>query len=150
MQKADTPKVTPAKQKPTVSQKGSKRVTRSQTVAKGNLEDIFHAIDIEETPIVQAEYIDEGGRKLKKAKIAKKLEFVGEYVGFMFQARKPMTRHAKKVLESNKEAQKVIETVQPPPSIIDLSSPAKEDLVIRKKKGKEKIIEKTEIEVLKV
>ena len=40
---------------------------------RGNLEDILHAIDIEETPIVQAEDIDEGGRKLKKAKIAKKL-----------------------------------------------------------------------------
>ena len=67
----------------------------------------------------------------------------------MFQARKPMTRHARKVLESSKEAQKVTETVQPQPSIIDLSSLAKEDLVIKKKKGKEKIIEKIEIEVLK-
>ena len=138
----------PAKQKPTVSKHGSKRVIRSQTVAKGNLEDILHAIDIEETPIVQAKDIDEGGKKLKKAKSSKKLEFEGEDARFIFHARKPMTRHAIKVLESSKEAQKVTETVQPPPSIIDLSSPTKEDLVIRKKKGKEKIIEKTEIEVL--
>ena len=95
-------------------------------MAKGNLEDIFHAIDIEETPIVQAEDIDEGGRKLKKGKKAKKLDFSGDDAGFMFQARKPLTRHARKVLESSKETQKVSETVQPSPSIIYLSSLTKE------------------------
>ena len=31
-------------------------------IAKGNLEDILHSIDIEETPIVQDEDIDEGGK----------------------------------------------------------------------------------------
>ena len=87
LQKVDTPKDTPAKKKPIVRKHGSKRVTRIQIVAKGNLEDILHAIDIEKTPIVQAEDIDEGGKKLKKAKTTKKLEFEGEDVGFMFQAR---------------------------------------------------------------
>jgi len=67
----------------------------------------------------------------------------------MFQARKPMLRHAKKVLEISKEAQKVTETVRPPPNIIYLSSPAKEETVIKQRKGKEKIFEKIEIEVLK-
>ena len=109
----------------------------------------MHSIDIEETPIVQVEDIDEGGRKLKKGKIAKKLELAGDDDGLMFQARKPMNRHARKVLESIKEAQKVSETTQPPPSIIDLSSPAKEDLVINKNKGKEKITENIEFEALK-
>ena len=71
-------------------------------MAKGNLEDILHAIDIEETPIVQVEDINEGGKKLKKAKSAKKLEFEGEDAGFMFQARKPMTRNARKLLERSK------------------------------------------------
>lgn len=102
LQKVDTPKATLTKQKPKVRKNGRNRVTRSQTVAKGNLEEIFHAIDIEETPIVQAEDIDEGGRKLKKLKTAKNLEFAGEDIGFMFQARKPMTRHAINVLERNK------------------------------------------------
>ena len=73
-------------------------MTRSQTVAleektvavedravvKGKLEDILHAIDIEETPIFQAEDIEEGGHKLKNAKSVKKLEFEGEDAGFMF------------------------------------------------------------------
>ena len=113
LQKVDTYKATPTKKKPTVSKHGSKRVTRSQIVAKGNLEDFLHAIDIEETPIVQAEDIDKGGKKLKKSKTAKKLKFEGEDVGFMFQARKPMTRHAKMVLESSKESQKAIENVRP-------------------------------------
>ena len=132
-----------------MSKHGSKRITMSQTVAKGNLEDILHAIEIEETPIVQAKDIDEGGRNLKKGKTAKKLEFAGDEVGFMFQARKPMKRHARKVSESSKEAEKASETIQPSPSIIDLSSPTKEDLVIKQKKGKDKITEKTEVEALK-
>ena len=142
LQKIDTPKTSPAKQKQTVSKKGSKRVTRSQTVAKGNLEDILHAIYIEETRIVQVEDIEDGGRKMKKGKTAKKLEFAGDDAGFIFQPRKPMTRHAIKVMESSKEIEKVSETAQPP-SIIDLSSPAKEELVIKQRKGKEKVSEKS-------
>ena len=104
LQKVDTPKATPAKQKPTVSKNGSKRVTRSQIVAKDNLEDILHAIDIEETPIVQAEDVDDGGRKLQKGKTTKKLEFAGDDFFFIFHPRKPMTRHARKIIESSKEA----------------------------------------------
>ena len=42
-----------------------------KAVAKGNLEDILHAIDIEETPIVQAEDIEEGGKKTKESQIYK-------------------------------------------------------------------------------
>ena len=103
MQNIDTPKATPEKHKPIVSKHGSKRVTRSQTVVKGNLEEILHVIDIEETPTVQAEDVEEGGRNIKKDQTAKKLEFAGDDVGFMFQDRKPMTRHARKVMESSKE-----------------------------------------------
>ena len=77
------------------------------------------------------------------------MDFTGNDVGFMFQPRKPMTRHAIKVMERNKEVHKFSETAQPPPSIIDLSSPTKEELVIKQNKGKEKIIEKSEVETLK-
>ena len=66
----------------------------------------------------------------------------------MFQPRNPITIHARKVIESSEETEKIIETAQPP-SIIDFSSPAKETLVIKQKKGKEKISEKIEIETLK-
>ena len=76
------------------------------------------------------------------------MEFAGDDVGFMFQPRKPMTRNARKVMESRKEAQNVSETAQPL-SIIYLSLPTKEELVVKQKKGKKKIIEKSEIETLK-
>ena len=107
------------------------------------MEDILHAIDIEESPIVQAEDIEDGGRKLKKGKTAKKLDFAGDDAGFIFQPRKPMTRHARKVMESSKETEKINEVVTQPTSMIDLSSPAKEELAIKQRNGKEKIIEKS-------
>ena len=66
LQKFDIPSLTPTKNNPTVRKNGSKRVPRSQRVAKFNLEYILHAIDIEETPIVQVEDIDEGGKSSRK------------------------------------------------------------------------------------
>ena len=97
-------------------------------MSKGNLEDILHAIDIEESPIVKAKDIEYGGRKQKKGKTTKKLDFVGDDAGFIFQPRKQMTRNTKKVME-RKETKKINEAAQPP-SIIYLSSPTKEELVI--------------------
>ena len=129
------------------SKQGSKRITRSQTLAKGNLEDILHAIDIEESPIVQAEDIEDGGRKLEKGKTAKKLDFASDDVGFIFQPRKAMTKHAKNSME-RKKIEKINEATQPT-SIIGLFPSTKEEVVIKKRKGKEKIIEKSEIETLK-
>ena len=150
--------IKPTKQKQAVSKQGTKRMTRSQTVsleekkmvvedrevAKGNLEDILHAIDIEKVPIVQAKDIEEGGQKLKKAKSAKKLEFEGEDAGFMFQARKPMKRHARKLLESSKEVHPPTNAINPPQNIIYLSSPTDKYTVSKSKKGKEKVMEKIE------
>ena len=60
-----------------------------------------------------------------------------------------MERHARKVKESCKEAHKFSETNQPPATIIDLSSPVEEEIVIKQRKGKEKITEKLEVETLK-
>ena len=42
-----------------------------------------------------------------KDKTTKKLEFVGDDVGFIFHPRKPMTRHARKFMESSKEIEKI-------------------------------------------
>ena len=106
----------------------------------------MHTIDFEESPFVQVVDIEDGGRKLKKGKTAKKLDFAGDDALFIFQPRKPTTRH-EKAMES-KETEKINEATQPT-SIIDLSSPAKEELVIKQRKGKEKMIEKSEIETLK-
>ena len=44
----------------------------------------------------------------KKVKSAKKLEFEGENVAFVFQARKPLTRHTKNLKENSKEVKKLL------------------------------------------
>ena len=44
-------------------------------VIKGNLDDILHAIDIEESPFVQVDFIGVDEHKQKRVKSAKKLEF---------------------------------------------------------------------------
>ena len=123
--------------------KGKIVATEDNLVTKGNLEDILHAIDIEETPIVQAEFIGKDEHKLKKAKSAKKLEFLGEDATFIFQARKPMTRHAMKLKEGNKEVQKPTETPKAPKEVVDLSSPTVKHTTNKTKRGKEEMIEKT-------
>ena len=51
-------------------------------------------------------------------------------------------------LERSKEFHLATDIVKPPQDIIDLSSPAEKDSVRNPKKGKEKVIEKTEFELL--
>ena len=81
---------------------------------------------------------------MKKAKSAKILEFEGEDAGFLFQARNPMTRHARKLIESRKEAQ----IPSSPKQIVDLSSPIVKDTIRKSKRGKEKVIKKIEFQRL--
>ena len=66
----------------------------------------------------------------------------------MFQERKPMTRHARKFLESSKEVHPATVSFKPPQDIIDLSSPVEKDTVSKPKKGKEIVIEKIEFKLL--
>ena len=68
----------------------------------------------------------------------------------MFQERNPMTRHARKLLERSKEVQPPTDTSQPPQEIIDLSSSPEKDIVNKSKKGKEKVMEKIELQLLEV
>ena len=85
---------------------------------------------------------------MKKAKSVKRLEFEGEDAGFIFQARKPMTRHARKLMEGGNEVQKPTEIAKSPKEIIDLSSPTVKHTINKLKRGKEKVIEKTEFQRL--
>ena len=78
---------------------------------------------------------------MKKGKTAKKLDFAGDDASFIFQPRKPMTRHENKAMES-KNTEKISEAAQPI-KIIYLSPSAKKEMVIRQRKGKEKRIEKS-------
>ena len=77
--------------------------TEDSLVIKGDLDDILHAIYIEESPIVQVDFIGVDENKQKRVKSAKKLEFEGEDATFIFQERKPLTRHEKKLKEGSKE-----------------------------------------------
>ena len=89
------------------------RLTRSQRLkekgkivvtkgSRGNLNDILQDIDIEESPLVQANFIkvDTGGSKSKKLKTSKRLDFQYEVAEFIFKPRKPSTRHSKKLKKS--------------------------------------------------
>ena len=70
-------------------------------------------------------------------KSAKKLEFEGENATFVFQARKPLTRHEKKLQEGSKDIQVTIEATKVPEEVVDLSSPIVEHATIKTMKGKE-------------
>ena len=141
IQEAKIPQPSPTSNKQKISKHDHRRITRSQTVGKGNLEDILEALDIEETPVVRVEDI-EGDKKKKKGKTVKKLAFAGEDVGFIFQPRKPLTRLQlakgvmanKKTGDTNKGKQPITE------DIVDLSPVA--EAVIVQRKGKEKMVEK--------
>ena len=60
--------------------------------------------------------------KRKRLGQQRKLEFEGENVAFIFQARNPLTRHAKKLKEGSKEVQETFEIVKDPEEVVDLSS----------------------------
>ena len=74
-------------------EKGKVVVTNENLQLRGDLNDILQAIDIEESPLVQAEFIklDTGG-KSKKLKTSKKLDFEDDVSEFVFKPRKPQTR----------------------------------------------------------
>ena len=70
-------------------------------------------------------------------KSAKKLEFEGENAAFVFQARKPLTRHEKRLQEGSKDIQVTIEAAKVPEEVVDLSSPIVEHAASKIMKGKE-------------
>lgn len=93
---------------------------------KGNLNDILKAIDIAESPLVQADVIEFDKGKSKKMKSSKKLEFEDDVTTFVFKPRKPLTRQSKKIQKSNVELGKIEEVPAVQEELIDLSSPISE------------------------
>ena len=79
-------------------EKGKAVVTDENLELRGDLNDILQAIDIEESPLVQAEFIKmDTSDKSKKLKTSKKLDFEDEVSEFVFKPTKPLTRHSKKI-----------------------------------------------------
>ena len=87
LQKKEIPQPKTTRNKPKPNKKGHGRITRSQTVGKGNLEDILQAIDTEETTVVKPVEA-KVGKKKNKGLTAKKLEFSSEDASFLFKPRK--------------------------------------------------------------
>lgn len=70
-------------------------VTEEIPVSKGSFNDLLQAIDIEESPLVQADLIESGKDKTKKIKASKKLKFDDSVAKFVFKPRRPVTRHSR-------------------------------------------------------
>lgn len=64
------------------------------------MNDLLQAIDIEESPLVQADLLELGKNKTKKVKSSKKLQFDDQVSEFVFKSRRPVTRHSKRVQEA--------------------------------------------------
>ena len=107
-------------------EKGETLVSEEDPGLKGSLNDILQAIDIEESPLVQADFIrlDEG--KSKKMKSSKKLDFDDEISEFVFKPRRPLTRKSKRLQGLDMELDKAGEVSNVYDKPIDLSSPMPE------------------------
>jgi len=93
---------------------------------KGNLSDTLRAIDITESPLVQADVTKFDQRKLKKVKPSKNLEFEDDVTDFVFKPIKRLTRQSKKMQESNVELERTEEAFAIQEELIDLPSPRPE------------------------
>ena len=60
----------------------------------------LQAIDIEESPLVQADLIESGKDKAKRIKAQKKLKFDDQVAQFVFKPRRPITRNFKHIQET--------------------------------------------------
>ena len=65
-------------------------IIEESPVSKGDLNDLLQAIDIEESPLVQADLITPGKDKTKRTKASKKLKFDDQVAQFVFKPRRPM------------------------------------------------------------
>ena len=90
---------------------------------------------------MQTDFIEVNEPKQREIKSTKKLDFEGENAAFVFQARKPLTKHENKLQERIKYIQVTIEVAKAPEKVIDLSSPIVEHAVNKVEKGKEHMSE---------
>ena len=82
-------------------------------VSKGDLNDLLQAIDIEESPLVQADLIESGKDKAKRVKASKKLKFDDQVDQFVFKPRRPITRKFKQIQLVPPRADEIGEVTQP-------------------------------------
>jgi len=78
-------------------EKGKSVAIEESPTSKGELNDLLQAIDIEESPLVQAELIESNKETAKKVKASKKLKFDEQVEQFVFKPRRPIMRKFKQV-----------------------------------------------------
>lgn len=78
-------------------EKGKSVAIEESPASKGNLNDLLQAIDFEESPLVQDDFMQSWKEKTKKAKASKKLKFDEQVEQFVFKPRRPITRNFKQV-----------------------------------------------------
>ena len=74
-------------------EKGKTVVSEEDPSLKGSLNDILQAIDIEESPLVQEDFINLDEGKSKKIKSSKKMDFNDDISEFVFKPRRHLTRN---------------------------------------------------------
>lgn len=94
-------------------EKGKSMAIEESPVSKGDLNDLLQAIDIEESPLVQANLIQSGKEKAKKAKASKKLKFDDQDEQFFLKPRRPITRKFKQVQEVSPRVDEIGEETRP-------------------------------------
>ena len=88
-------------------------IIEESPVSKGDLNDLLQAIDIEESPLVQADLVELGKDKTKRVKASKKLKFYDQVDQFVFKPRKPITRKFKQRQEVLPRIDETGEVTQP-------------------------------------
>jgi len=94
-------------------EKGKSVIIEESPVSKGDLNNLLQAIDIEESPLVQADLIESGKDMAKRVKTLKKLKFDDQVDQFVFKPRRPITRNFKQVQEVLSTADETGEVTQP-------------------------------------
>jgi len=78
-------------------EKGNLVIIEESPISKGDLNVLLQAIDIEESPVFQADFIESGKDKAKRVKASKKLKFDDQVDQFVFKPRRPITKNFKQV-----------------------------------------------------
>jgi len=88
-------------------------IIEESLVSKGDLNDLLQAIDIEESPLVQADLVESGKDKDKRVKASKKLKFDDPIDQFVFKPRRPIKRKFKQIQEVPPRADEIGEVTRP-------------------------------------
>jgi len=94
-------------------EKGKSISIEESLVTKGDFNELLQAIDIEESPLVQAELIESGKDNTKRVKASKNLKFDDQVDQFVVKPWRPITRKFKQIEEVLPRVEETGEVTQP-------------------------------------